>query len=103
MSDLSNMLELASQMSVALGGEGTVILKRLGGAYVCADSGPEKFLRYEAQAAGGGHHRGSTAEEALLQVIKTLFANLRPHRERLSNLLCTADRLLAEAEEYTSE
>lgn len=103
MSDLSKMLELASQMSAALGGEGGVVLRKLGGAYVCADSEPEKFLRYEAQATAGGHHRGSTAQEALLQVIKALSADLRPHRDRLSDHLCTADRLLAEAEEYTSE
>ena len=69
----------------------------------CADSEPAKFLRYEAQATAGGHHRGSTAQEALLQVIKALSADLRPHRDRLSDHLCTADRLLAEAEEYTSE
>lgn len=30
MSDLSKMLDLASQMSVALGGEGGVVLRKLG-------------------------------------------------------------------------
>lgn len=103
MTDLSKMLELASQISVELGGEGGVVLKKLGGAYAYTDTDPPKSLRYEAQATVGGGHRGSTAQEALLQVIKALSANLRPHRDRLSDHLCTADRLLAEAEEYTSE
>lgn len=102
MNDTDKLLNVVSAMSLALGGDGSVTLKKLGGAYVNTSRQQLDLLRYEASAQGGSvvhTHRSATSSDALLRVMIAQAALLRNVRDNLADQMNTADRLLFEAQE----
>jgi len=88
------LVELIHEISLQLGGDGAVLVKRLPVGYADVDP-TSQILLYEASCQCGGVSRGQTATKALLGVLSNMEGNLRSHRDDLANNLHTVDRLLS--------
>lgn len=88
------LVELIHEISLQLGGDGAVLVKRLPVGYADVDP-TAQILLYEASCRCGGVSRGQTATKALLGVLSNMENNLRTHRDDLADKLCTVDRLLS--------
>lgn len=96
MTDIHELLELMHDISVQLGGDGAVTIKRLSGEYAPIPSpGSPRVLRYEVFCPVGGASRGSTITQAMLDVLSVMEESLKSKQAEIANNLHTVDRLLS--------
>lgn len=85
------LIELIHEISLQLGGDGAVLVKRLPVGYADVDP-TSQILLYQASCQCGGVSRGQTATKALLGVLSNMENNLHRHRNHLTNNLHTVER-----------